>query len=172
MHKHLSCARSALAIRWNDRRNFTKLSHYLSLAIPSCLILVSEWFSGDIMTILSGQISKIDQTAIIIQFNISVIVRTSAIGLGTAACTLVGQQLGNNNVSMAKKYAVAASIAAILSTLIECSIISLNYETLIKFLSNDAAVQAITRNTLTLSLLFQALDKLQTVMWGVVRGLG
>ena len=172
MNNCLIEARSAFEIRWCDRRNFKELREYILLAIPSFLILVLEWSSSEIITILSGNISKRDQAMIIIQLSFSATTSTSALGLGVAASALVGKQIGNNNVYLAKKYAVGVMVIGVFYSIIECSILSLHSDNLIRIITSDPAIQAIVRNLFWLFLFFLTLDKWQIALSGVIRGIG
>lgn len=80
MQKVESC-QSALAVKYNDSRNFQNICGYLGLAIPSMLFIVIEWSVFDALSIMSGTLGVSAQACQIILLNITNLVFTISLGI-------------------------------------------------------------------------------------------
>lgn len=99
------------------------LWQYMKLGLPSMLFIVLEWSSYDVQTVIAGYISLEDQACQIIMLNLTNNLFTLALGINTAACTLIGTQIGNMNVENAKNYMIAIVKFMIMVGLIEGTIL-------------------------------------------------
>jgi MATE family multidrug resistance protein len=172
MKAKLEIAEGAFSVKWNNRRNFEQVRPYLNLALPSLAILILEWSSGDVITILSGYISKNDQACFVIYLSIATTLCSSALGIGTAATTLVGQQIGQNKVGLAKKFAKGIAISAFAYTIVEAVCLTLLRQHLVDLFSRDAEVDFVGHNIFKVYLPYLVVDQWQMALAGVIRGIG
>ena len=87
-----------------NKRTISGIDQYLALGIPSAMMLCLEWWAYEIMTLMAGYIGVEVQAAQIVLMNIIAFMFMFALGLSTAACTTVGQQIGKGDYKKAKEY--------------------------------------------------------------------
>mmetsp|Transcript_78441 Transcript_78441/g.108569 ORF Transcript_78441/g.108569 Transcript_78441/m.108569 type:complete len:191 (+) Transcript_78441:447-1019(+) len=106
------------AVFWPDRTSFQKICPYMKIAIPALLQLCLEWWCFEILSLISGLIGVVYQATQVLLFQIAALAYMFPFGMSSAACTLVGNSIGENNLPLTRKYyiyniAVGASINAI-----------------------------------------------------------
>ena len=74
-----------------DKKAFYGLSQYMSLGIPSAMMLCLEWWAYEMMTLMAGYLGVNEQAAQIVMLNIIAFMFMFALGLSSAASTVVGQ---------------------------------------------------------------------------------
>ena len=89
-----------------DKRNWSisGFKSYLALAIPSLLFTFFEWSTVDVMNIMSGYLSIYHLGCQVIIFNINLQIWSIPFGIQKAICTLIGKQIGDQNIEYANKY--------------------------------------------------------------------
>ena len=74
------------------------------MGIPSCAMVSLEWWCFEVMTFMSAYIS-VDATAVqAIACNTCILSFMGALGVQTAASTLIGNQIGARNIPTARRY--------------------------------------------------------------------
>ncbi|XP_040473701.1 multidrug and toxin extrusion protein 1-like [Falco naumanni] len=76
---------------------------FISLAIPSMLMICIEWWTYEIGSFLIGLLSVIELSAQSIIYEVSVVAFMIPLGLSTAASVQVGNALGAGDTEMAKR---------------------------------------------------------------------
>ncbi|NXY49441.1 S47A1 protein, partial [Ceuthmochares aereus] len=76
---------------------------FISLAIPSMLMICIEWWTYEIGSFLIGLLSVVELSAQSIIYEVSVVAFMIPLGLGTAASVQVGNALGAGDVETAKR---------------------------------------------------------------------
>ena len=78
---------------------------YLSIGLPSALMVCFEWWAFEILAILSGYIGVEALACEVIIINIVSFVFMMPLGISFAASSLVGNYLGQGNPRQAKIFA-------------------------------------------------------------------
>lgn len=90
----------------------TGWKEYLKLSLPVILILGSEWWAYELITVLAGLINTEAQAAqTLISICVSVFFEVP-LGTSEASCALIGNCIGANNVPLAKKFLRVTSLVA------------------------------------------------------------
>ncbi|XP_053940951.1 multidrug and toxin extrusion protein 2 isoform X2 [Cuculus canorus] len=76
---------------------------FISLAIPSMLMICIEWWTYEIGSFLIGLLSVVELSAQSIIYEVSVVAFMIPLGLGTAASVQVGNALGAGDIETAKR---------------------------------------------------------------------
>jgi Na+-driven multidrug efflux pump len=92
------------AIIWPDARTFKEIRPYLRIGIPAAMMLVLDVWAGSLVIFFSGYISSACLGAMSLLTNIMVVLYMVGRGLEQAACTIIGQKLGQNEVKKARLY--------------------------------------------------------------------
>jgi multidrug resistance protein, MATE family len=92
------------AIFWPNKDTFTGLSEYLSISLPSIVMLVAEGWAFNVMGIFAGLISVTDQASNTILLMFVSVMFMFPMGIQSAAGALIGEQIGANQVQTAKQY--------------------------------------------------------------------
>ena len=80
------------------------LKTYMSLALPAAFMLCFDFWAFDLITVISGLIDKESQAAQVFLANMNDALFCLAIGISNAACSLIGMNIGSNNLADAKSY--------------------------------------------------------------------
>lgn len=75
----------------------------MSIGIPSTVMVCLDWWVWELLVLISGYLGTLEQATNIVIMNIILITYMITMGLETAACTLVGQEIGADNLGEAKK---------------------------------------------------------------------
>lgn len=92
------------AIFFPNKRSFMGLKTYMSLALPAAFMLCFDFWAFDLITVISGLIDKESQAAQVFLANMNDALFCLAIGISNAACSLIGMNIGSNNLADAKLY--------------------------------------------------------------------
>lgn len=95
-----------------ERSSFNGLWAYFKEILPSVVIMGSEMWAEEILTIFSRIVSVSCLDAQVIATNYYIIIQTMAIGIEYAGEILIGYNIGAKNVKEAKKYRLILSIFA------------------------------------------------------------
>lgn len=82
----------------------------MKYAVPACLMLLLEWWSFELIPIFSGWIGVKELFVSSILSNIDLLGVDLCYGIGLAAVSLVGNNLGAKMPNKARKYAYAVVI--------------------------------------------------------------
>jgi multidrug resistance protein, MATE family len=82
------------SIFWPDYRSFQGLTEYLKIGVPQTLMLCSEWWAFELITLITGYLGVKTQAAQILLFNFTMVMFCFAMGLSTVSSTLIGCQIG------------------------------------------------------------------------------
>jgi len=110
---------------------------YITLAIPGTLMLMLDWGAFEILVLLSGLIGVDDQAACILVMNIVLLAYIFSEGFDTAACTLVGNQIGAGDLQMARQYYKSLQVVMALSVGSISVFVYLSKEYLVSIFTNE-----------------------------------
>ncbi|CAN6359239.1 unnamed protein product [Urochloa humidicola] len=153
---------------------FKGVGVFLRLALPSALMLCFEWWSFEILILLSGILPNPElQTSVLsICLTTITLMYTIPYGLGAAASTRVANELGGGNPEGARSavrvvMCIAVMEAAIITIMLLASQHILGYA-----FSSDKEVVAYVNAMVPFVCVSVAADGLQGVLSGIARGCG
>ncbi len=82
---------------------------FLALAIPSALMTCLDWWAYEIMNLMAGVVGSNELSANVALVQLNMLFFMVPVGLGTSACTFVGNSIGANRVQSAKFYIMVCS---------------------------------------------------------------
>ena len=91
-------------IKFPDRTALSGWKEYLRISLPSTLIICSEWWAFEVLTVISGLISIEAQAVQTIVTSGCAILFEIPLGFQEATCAIIGNCIGANNVTLAKKF--------------------------------------------------------------------
>ena len=132
----------------------------------------SEWWAFEILIVLAGLISVKDQATYIILISLSNQMFEIATGLGQAACVVVGNSIGSNDVTLAKKYFRLTTSITLCIILTVSAIVLLNDNLIVGLFTKEAEIYELTVSVIPIVALKYVWDGLQAYAQGIIRALG
>eukprot|EP00879_Flechtneria_rotunda_P031346 GHRR01034232.1.p1 GENE.GHRR01034232.1~~GHRR01034232.1.p1 ORF type:complete len:537 (+),score=144.16 GHRR01034232.1:73-1683(+) len=147
---------------------------YIRMAIPSCVMICLDWWTFEVIVMLSGLLTNPEQTMSMmgITFNIHALCFFAAHGLSGAASTRVGNDLGAGRPHMAWLTVQVAVLMGTLVMVVSSVLLLMSRNSLGKLFSSEADVVQLTAQAvppLAVSLIGEGAN---TVLAGVMRGCG
>ncbi|XP_050374159.1 protein DETOXIFICATION 12-like [Argentina anserina] len=153
---------------------FLGMKEYFYYAIPSTVMICVEWWSFELLILLSGLLPNPALETSVLSVCLQTISTLYAIpyGFGAAASTRVANELGANNSEGARIAARAALCLAVTETSIETTTLFALRRSFGYTFSTEPQVIDYVTSMAPLVCLSLALDSLQGVLTGVARGCG
>ncbi|WIA44443.1 hypothetical protein OEZ86_007198 [Tetradesmus obliquus] len=147
---------------------------YIKMAVPSCVMICLDWWTFEVIVMLSGLLPNPEQTMSMmgITFNIHALCFFAAHGLSGAASTRVGNDLGGGRPHMAWLTVQVAVLMGTLVMLVSSVLLLLGRSQLGRLFTSEADVIMLTAQAvppLAVSLIGEGAN---TVLAGVMRGCG
>lgn len=101
------------ALQWPSRETFIGWKDYLAISLPATIMLLAEGWAFNVLGVIAGLISVTDQAANTIMLQLIAVMFMVPNGIQSAACAIIGQQIGANQVSLAKEYFKVMSVAVL-----------------------------------------------------------
>ncbi|WOK92517.1 hypothetical protein Cni_G01208 [Canna indica] len=173
-----------LYIRYSDSCKTTRvpiskealkgLSEFLQFALPSALMICLEWWSFELLTLLSGFLSNPQLETSVLSICLTTISLLYCIpyGLGCAASTRVSNELGAGNPKVAQLAVVmTVFVAASEAALVSGTLLALRHVLGYAYSNVEEVVNYVTEMAplVCYTVIF---DSLQAVLSGVARGCG
>ena len=136
-----------------DREAFTAWGAYLKVALPAMAMICSEWWAFEILVILAGVLSVEALASNIVALTINHFILMVMMGIQEAACTVIGNSIGANNVPLAKRFMKQTTRLSLVILSILCLSFVLARNGLASLFVSDAEVAAITANVILLGAL-------------------
>ena len=106
VYSHLCLPRIKESLVWPSRDViFQDWGEYLRLGIPSAILFCAEYWAFGVLVPLSGNLGVAEQAAMVIIYQINNFPVFITVAICDTSITLVGNQIGANNVPLAKRYA-------------------------------------------------------------------
>ncbi|XP_057810712.1 protein DETOXIFICATION 16-like [Salvia miltiorrhiza] len=173
---YVSCFSSACAESFTgfSREAFDDVIGFLRLAVPSALMICLEYWSFEMVVILSGLLPnpKLETSVLSISLNTCWMVYMISVGLGGAVSTRVSNELGAGNAARARLAVIVAAAIAASEGVIIGAITVLARNVWGKLYSNEGEVIVYVARILPLLALSDFLDGFQCVLSGAARGCG
>ena len=140
---------------------FKEWNSFLAIAFPSLFMTCLEWWAFEIMNLMTGKLGVVDLASNIISFNYSSFIFMTCLGIAIATGTLVGNSIGEDNITNAKMYVKVGTMFSLL-TAVTLGTITLLFKTFFaKVFTKDEEVVAILEYLLYLMVLGIAFDSIQ-----------
>ena len=97
----------------------SKIPQFLKYGIPSCLMLLFEWWAFEIINIYSGWLGVEQLAAYVIMISVAVTMFLIPSGISICTTNLVGNYLGANKPNIAKKFSLASLIFGVFIEIIQ-----------------------------------------------------
>ncbi|KAF5794032.1 putative multi antimicrobial extrusion protein [Helianthus annuus] len=150
------------------------LLSFLKLAVPSAVMICFEYWSFDMVVLLSGLLPnpKLETSVLSISLNTCWMVYMISVGLGGAISTRVSNELGAARPEAARLAVIVVVVIAILEGLVVGSITILVRRVWGRLYSDDEEVINYVATMMPLLALSDFLDGFQCVLSGAARGCG
>ncbi|XP_021896178.1 protein DETOXIFICATION 12-like isoform X1 [Carica papaya] len=153
---------------------FGGIKEFFSFAIPSAVMICLEWWSFELLILLSGLLPNPELETSVLSICLQTIATLYAIpyGLGAAASTRISNELGAGNAPAARVSVYTAMILTMIETLLVSGSLFASRRVFGYTFSNEKEVVDYVTNMAPLVCLSVILDSIQGVLSGVSRGCG
>ena len=140
--------------------------------MPSTIIICSEWWAFEVLTVISGIISIEAQAIQTIVTSGCAILFEVPLGYQEATCAVIGNCIGAGNVPLARRF-MRLTTWVTLGTIFTLQLmIFFGKDAIAKFYSNDPKVQMLTSTVLILVSFIFFFDGMQGFLQGPIRAIG
>lgn len=150
----------------------SNLRSFLSVSLPSAFAMWAEWWCAELMTLLAGIIGPTALAAHAALISTFGILYSVGGGVQAAASTLVGNAVGAERAGEARCSALTALLVMLVELLALNALMLPSQPKLAALLAGTDEVRAQMLSAFPVMLLMCSLDSLQTVVDGILRGLG
>lgn len=153
---------------------FQGIGEFFHFAIPSAVMICLEWWSFELLILMSGLLPNPQLETSVLSVCLSTIQTLYAIpyGLGAAVSTRVSNELGAGNVQRARVAVYAVVFMAVTETIIVSATLFASRRVFGYVFSNEKQVVDYVTTMAPLVCLSVIMDSLQGVFSGVARGCG
>ncbi|XP_052289163.1 protein DETOXIFICATION 12-like isoform X1 [Citrus sinensis] len=150
------------------------IGEFFQFAIPSAVMVCLEWWSFELLILMSGLLPNPQLETSVLSVCLSTIQTLSAIpyGLGAAVSTRVSNELGAGNVQRARVAVYAVVFMAVMETIIASASLFASWGVFGYVFSNEGKVVDYVITMAPLVCLSVIMDSLQGLFSGVARGCG
>eukprot|EP00429_Kryptoperidinium_foliaceum_P007349 CAMPEP_0176017608 /NCGR_PEP_ID=MMETSP0120_2-20121206/8450_1 /TAXON_ID=160619 /ORGANISM="Kryptoperidinium foliaceum, Strain CCMP 1326" /LENGTH=512 /DNA_ID=CAMNT_0017350633 /DNA_START=18 /DNA_END=1556 /DNA_ORIENTATION=- len=159
-------------ISWDQKRAVSDLRGFMEKALPCAMLMWAEWWCAEVMTLLAGYLGVAALAAHTAVMQMFVLIYMTSGGIACAGAALVGNAVGAGAAALARRSAVVAALVMLVAcaamdlALVVCS------QAIMSLFTQDESVQRSMAALLDILLVVVPLDSLQTVIDGILRGLG
>ncbi|XP_028757810.1 protein DETOXIFICATION 14 [Neltuma alba] len=166
-----SCANTRVSI---SMELFRGIREFFSLAVPSAAMVCFEWWSFELLTLISGLLPNPELETSILSVCVSTTTTIFTIpeAIGSAASTRVSNALGAGSPQVARVAVFAAVFLASSGALLMSSIMFAGKNVLGYVFSNEGDVVDYVRDMVPLLCLSVIMDSLNGTLSGIARGIG
>ncbi|CAM8886105.1 unnamed protein product [Rhodiola kirilowii] len=153
---------------------FHGIAEFFRYALPSAVMICLEWWSFELLILLSGLLPKPELETSVLSICLTSISTLYAIpyGLGAAASTRVSNELGAGNPAAARLAVRAVMCVTVTETLIVSSTLLACHHIFGYLYSNEKEIIDYVTSMTPLICLSVIIDSIQGVLSGVARGCG
>ena len=114
---------------------------YLAISLPATVMLLAEGWAFNILGVLAGLISVQDQAVNTILLQMIAVMFMVPQGIQSAACAIIGEQIGANRVPLAKSYFQIMSLSVISLLFMVQALVYFSKDAIVRVFTEDAAVR-------------------------------
>ncbi len=167
-----SVVRTLQKWNWIEVLNYKKLKLFIELGIPGTLMLCSEWWAYEMLTIFAGKLGTNEVSAENIIMQLAGLAFMIPLGLSVATASIVGNALGANK----RNYSIQMSYYSLLTILILELLIGIIMRMsgfwFCRVFTDDEGVIQTTYELIDFLSIFCIIDGIQGVASGILRGAG
>uniref|UniRef100_H3DFL1 Solute carrier family 47 member 3 n=1 Tax=Tetraodon nigroviridis TaxID=99883 RepID=H3DFL1_TETNG len=145
---------------------------YLSLAIPSMVMMCVEWWTYEIGSFLAGLINEVELGAQAIVFHLETIAFIFPVGFSIAGNVRVGNSLGAKNTEQAKLSAKSAMLCAVSVSICSATFFGASKDYMPCVFTNDEQIRKRVAAVSSFSLPVIIFDAIAAAAAGIIRGTG
>lgn len=166
-----ACAKTRVPLSMDVLRGF---GEFFRFAIPSSIMICLEWWSFELLILLSGLLPnpQLETSVLSVCLNTISTLYSIPYGLGSAASTRVSNELGAGNPQGARVAVFAVLLFAIGEVSIVCATLFSTRYIFGYMFSNEKEVVSYVTSMAPLICLSVVLDSIQGVLSGIARGCG
>lgn len=150
-----------------DRRTFSGLGQYMSIGLAAVTMVCLEWWSFEMLVLISGYISVTAQAAHVILITILASITTVGRGLNSAATAVIGKHIGAQNEALAVQYFRVLSALTTITALLFVFLLWTQGDYFFSFFTQEEEVLQQCRKVLGLLTICVVPDIFQLAMQGV-----
>ncbi|CAM6127106.1 unnamed protein product [Calypogeia fissa] len=153
---------------------FHDMKTFFKLAIPSTLMICLEYWSFELMVLMSGLLPnpQLEMSTFTICLNTIAVLYMIPYGLGASASVRVSNELGAGRPSIAKKAVVVALSLGLTEGFIMATVVFLLRYVWPRAFTNEAEVVDYVAGVIPYLSVLAVMDSVQGVLSGVARGVG
>ena len=129
------------ALRAPGRDSFSGWYEYLKVCLPTTLIMCSEWWILEILTVLAGLISVEAQAVHTIAASGSALMFEISLGYQEATCSIIGNCIGAGKVKLARRFFNLILLVTLATTTSLMLVLICCRDAISRFYSTDPIVQ-------------------------------
>ncbi|XP_045573439.1 multidrug and toxin extrusion protein 1 [Salmo salar] len=145
---------------------------FITLAIPSMLMLCLEWWTFEIGGILAGLISEVELGAQSVVYQLAAITYMFPLGFSVAASVRVGNALGAGNTEQAKLSGKVASVCAFIVSCFVSTFVLVTKDVIGYIFTTEQDIVKRVADIMIMYAFFHLADAVLGVMGGIIRGAG
>mmetsp|Transcript_26160 Transcript_26160/g.44103 ORF Transcript_26160/g.44103 Transcript_26160/m.44103 type:complete len:479 (+) Transcript_26160:70-1506(+) len=167
--RHVAVQRTEIDWDWGAWQNW---SEFISLGLPGTVMLCSEWWAFECLTIFSTFLGTAQVAAQTIIMQIASLAFMIPLGIGITCASFVGNAIGASEVPLAKQIGkLCLAYAAVINVLLGVLIL-FGGPAFVSIFTSHPVVRDVVESAIPFLSLFIMIDGLQGVASGVLRGAG
>jgi MATE family multidrug resistance protein len=151
---------------------FHKLGEFAMLGLPGLAMLCAEWWAFEFLTMFASRRGAEAVAAQTIILNIASLAFMIPCGLSVAACAIIGNAIGANEMDLAKEFSKLSVGALFFAEAIISPSIVLFGRHFVSIFSKDPVVLNIAEHSIPVLAVFTLADGMSAVLSGITRGAG
>jgi len=89
------------SLQWPNKDSFANWGEYLRISLPNMVMLVAEGWAFNILGVFAGLVGVIDMASFTLLLSLNSVVFSASLGIQSAACAIIGEQIGANRAHLA-----------------------------------------------------------------------
>ncbi|GLT35055.1 hypothetical protein SLA2020_095390 [Shorea laevis] len=166
-----SCEKTRVPITMDLFKGIREFFHF---AIPSAFMICIEWWSFELLTMLSGLLPnpKLETSVLSVCLATTSTLYPIPEGLGAAASTRISNELGAGNAQAARRSVITVLLIVISESVLVSATLFVNRHVFGYVFSNEKEIVDYVTNMAPLLCVSVLLDSLQVTLSGIARGSG
>ncbi|XP_070591515.1 multidrug and toxin extrusion protein 1-like [Erythrolamprus reginae] len=145
---------------------------FMSLAIPSMLMICIEWWTFEIGSFLIGLLSVLDLSAQSVIYEIATVAYMIPFGIGASTSVRVGNALGAGKAEEARKTSVVAIFCTAGFVVLMCSVLAASKNVLAYIFTSEKEVVDLVAYAMPVYIVFHLFEGVCAATSGILRGTG
>lgn len=164
--------RTLQPLNWGEILDYQKLYQFIELGVPGTLMMCSEWWAYEVVTVFAGFLGPAELGCMSIILQTCALLYMIPLGLSVATASLVGNALGAGKKKLAVQYGHIAINVIICIAMAAGIFIYFGSEYMFMLFTSDESILSVIDPVVPVIPLFFLFDCVQGVSAGVLRGAG